>query len=324
MLNSFGGSSKAKSISGRLSSLSLTGGVSCGSGLTPDLTVSGGAKIKKRLCVDGSTSLNELNVKGNVNIEKQMCVHGDLNNKAIEITNIFSFESGQVEIPPVNYVPNTVQIIKQPCFGNIQSVNVITGNITYASNYIDPYLDIFQYTIVDDCNIVRTVNQFVCKRGISAIPPMLNNACHTVQSFSTGTGPSNYDLTPSGVAGTNPIDWSTLTFLNLTTYRDDDACNAINCNTMNIPYGTTNSVDYSPPNITSLTSNSITITWPSLNPNPNLLITITHNGAGIITYTQNYNYYNGNFAYKIGMQVSDVNSNVSNTAMFQWLVFSGC
>jgi cytoskeletal protein CcmA (bactofilin family) len=58
MLKGFGGASSQRGIPGSFSSMSLIGGVDCSKGLTPDLTVRGGARIKKRLCVGGNTKLD--------------------------------------------------------------------------------------------------------------------------------------------------------------------------------------------------------------------------------------------------------------------------
>lgn len=336
MLNGFGGASKSHGINGRLTSVSLIGGIDCLPGLTPDLTVRGGAKIKKTLCVKGSTTLNnvtinkDVTVKGNVLVEKDIvaqgnvCVAGELHSKDVEITNIFAFNlSANVQIPPINLNPHTVQILKLPCFGNIQSVDIVTGNITYAPNNSNPYLDVFQYSILDDkCNIVRKVNQFVCQKGPSIIPPMLNNICHDFQTFGTGS-PVNFDLTLSGMAGTYPIDWSTLTFISISTYIDDDICNPKMCGAM-VPYGTTNSTNYGPAIVTSFTSNSIVLHWPPLVMTPTLNITFSHNNAGLLTYTIDYLFENQNIAYKIGLQVSDTHGNLSNVSMLQWLTWQGC
>ena len=86
MLASFGGSSKGTHINGRFTNLCLTGGVDCVSGLTPDLKVAGGARIKKTLCVKGLTMLNELIVDANtttnyLTVMKDTSVCGDLHVK---------------------------------------------------------------------------------------------------------------------------------------------------------------------------------------------------------------------------------------------------
>ena len=70
MLSGFGGSSRERNINGQLSSLRLNGGVDCGGGLVPDLSVQGGARIRKNLCVGQDLQVNDsVTIKGNVTID---------------------------------------------------------------------------------------------------------------------------------------------------------------------------------------------------------------------------------------------------------------
>jgi hypothetical protein len=56
-------------------SLQLTGGTDCAPGLTPDLFVYGGAKIKKNLCAGNLTVKNDVTTK-NINVTGTLMVNG--------------------------------------------------------------------------------------------------------------------------------------------------------------------------------------------------------------------------------------------------------
>ena len=59
-MKGFASASKDRNINASLTSICLIGGTDCDSGLTPDLTVAGGASINKSLCVYGNTELGNL------------------------------------------------------------------------------------------------------------------------------------------------------------------------------------------------------------------------------------------------------------------------
>lgn len=77
-LQGFSTASKSKSVNGSLSTLVVNGGNDCGSGRTPDLTVRGGALVKKQMCVLGASDLRELTVRkecsmrSNLRVEKSI------------------------------------------------------------------------------------------------------------------------------------------------------------------------------------------------------------------------------------------------------------
>jgi Chaperone of endosialidase/YadA head domain repeat (2 copies) len=79
-MKGFGSASKDRNINASLTSLCLIGGTDCDSGLTPDLTIAGGAVINKTLCVYGNTELgnisaaNDLLVCGNVHFKQDLVV----------------------------------------------------------------------------------------------------------------------------------------------------------------------------------------------------------------------------------------------------------
>jgi hypothetical protein len=72
--------------------------------------------------------------------------------------------------------PTTIEIIMEPCDGNLSNIDPITGNVTYTSiGNVLGQIDSYQYSI-EDCGTKNIVTQYVC-RPSSAMPPFLNGCC---------------------------------------------------------------------------------------------------------------------------------------------------
>jgi hypothetical protein len=203
-------------------SLQLTGGNDCKPGLTPDLFVYGGAKIKKGLCAQ------ELKIKGdittvNMNITGNLAVGGCLASPQIEFTRLATFAnvSGNVIIEPSPYLePTSVQVTQLPCSGVITNIDHLDGNVTYApsGNIMPPILDIYQYTGLDYCGVLHTVTQFVCSQNVMA-PPLLNLTCYPFDNnVDFISNFSDIAITINAMPGTYPIDWTTMEILAFDSY----------------------------------------------------------------------------------------------------------
>ena len=229
MQGSFGGASTSKNINLRLTSAKFIGGVDCEPGLTPDLTVSGGARIKKTLCVGGSAKISELTVKNNLQVNGNAQVDGNVCAQNIgDKVVLTSFDANvSVDIIPYQqYNVSSVQMEELPCFGNVTNVDMSTGVITYEPGQVSSrQLDLMQYRMTDKCGFTHTISHFLCSKP-AIVYPFLQNTCFVTGldfmccSFLDGTYTKFYG-TLSAIPGTYPIDWSTLTIQGIQYYLQD-------------------------------------------------------------------------------------------------------
>ena len=90
------GSSRDKQINGRLTNVLLNGGVDCAPGLTPDLLVLGGAKIRKTLCASDLIVRNTITARGDAVFTGNLTVDGSLSSSGIDLGDIGCANIGNV------------------------------------------------------------------------------------------------------------------------------------------------------------------------------------------------------------------------------------
>ena len=338
MLKGFGGASRNRNINGSYTSMVLIGGVDCSPGLTPDLVVKGGAKIKKGLCVNGMTKLTDVIISGNIspkslklNFVGDLNMNGNLFTNTTEFVNMIDIEGNSiVYIQPITTLPfinGSVQITKCPCIGILLGVDMMSGNISYQPNpnYND-VLDVFQYSIVDTCGHKHNVTQLICKKS-ATVPPFLNNGC----LFDTIGCNSGSDLLPYNfgnsvinyMVGSNQIDWSTLEYSLIDGWIQppDTPTNCDDNLYMNFGSSPINS-DFSGPVIES----STTVSYTALVTNENYMIgdkfyyTVSDNGAGTlfmtITSTSGTTAPRATFSLRVNVRVKDTHGVYSNYSTY--------
>lgn len=129
MLGGFGGASKDRRINGRLTNLCLIGGVDCANGYTPDLTVRGGARIKKTLCVVGASYFKTIDVSKSAVIHQGLTVFGETvlngNLEVLGDTN-FNFNNLDLQCGVLDNVDTlNVNNINVSCGGN--EINILSN-----------------------------------------------------------------------------------------------------------------------------------------------------------------------------------------------------
>ena len=226
MQGSFGGASTSKNVNLRLTSARLIGGVDCEPGLTPDLTVSGGARIKKTLCVGGSAKISELTVKNNLQVDGNVQIGGNICGQNIgDKVVLTTFDANvSVDIPPYQqYNLSSVQMEEMPCFGNVTNVDMGTGVITYEPGQVSSrQLDMMQYSMTDKCGYTHTISHFLCSKPAIMYPFLQNTCLVTGGDFMCCNG-ANGTYTKfygnlGAIQGTYPIDWSTLSIQGIQYY----------------------------------------------------------------------------------------------------------
>lgn len=199
MITGFGQATKSRKINGSFTSMTLIGGVDCQPGLTPDLTVKGGALIKKTLCVKGHSDL-----KGNVHITKNLEVDGD-----IIVHGNINTNSGPVVSPKYQF---SSDFYAQPGIDMSSSVTKNwPGELQVASGHM------FNGPVGKPLQLTALVGQdsdgpFVCNLVIEELNaaelnmngPVVGNI--TVMPF-TGNGNANLFLNGTVVATKSPAFW---------------------------------------------------------------------------------------------------------------------
>lgn len=126
----------------------------------------GSATVCGNLLVDG----NIIPEEGKIKLGGNTIVKGTIFSSQDEFTQITSFSGIEVfDIEPItrsqiDFNPMTVQIVKPPCSGSIQNVNMMTGVISYLPKSEFARLDIFQYTIDDICGIKHLITQLIFQK----------------------------------------------------------------------------------------------------------------------------------------------------------------
>lgn len=247
---------------------------------------------------------------------------------------------------------DTIEIITSACNGVVHGINRTTGQISYTPMGItfggQTVLDIFQYRGLDNCSVWHVVSQTVCSQTVGT-PPMVQSNCfppiNGVPPLDTAQrifGPLNV------VAGTNPIDWTSLVFTSFEVYyqcsdqRGTIELNCVNTNDASramIPWQNSQCssmidgpqiVAFTPPasNLPASTA-FLPALLPAIPTSTSVAFshTLTHNNAGTITYTQTSS---NNFPYQAALrfrfQVSDTIGLVSNEGVgyfFYEYVLSG-
>lgn len=229
---------------------------------------------------------------------------------------------------------DTIEIITSACNGVVHGINRTTGQISYTPVGItfggQTVLDIFQYRGLDNCSVWHLVSQTVCSQSVGT-PPVVQSNCFPPVS---GVSPLNTAQRIFGplnvVAGTNPIDWSTLVFTSFEVYyqcSDQRATSPFTCVNTNdasramINWGRSEcslltdipSIGLTTPPAANLPANTAFLPPNMANVN-GYSHTLTHNNAGSITYTQNGNFPPAQYqaALRFRFQVSDTMGLVSN------------
>lgn len=122
--------------------------------------------------------------------------------------------------------PGTVMLTQNSCTGNILTIDEMTGNVLYqpATDLAAGRVDMYRYTAADACGVLHKVTQLVCQP--TSTPPFANAS--GMNSTTIGGGSLGFPEPPLPpvsletafgiVAGTNPIDWSTFEFVDISTY----------------------------------------------------------------------------------------------------------
>lgn len=160
MFNGFGNASNERHIAGAFTSIVLTGGSDCGGCLTPDLYVRGGAKIKKKLCVIGKTTLEFVDIKGDLLVEGNLEVLGDIISDGISFSNITAMNITTSNI--------STSFIEMNCgnIGNLMSltvdnINAKDGTEIIINNDIDVQSNITAINI-NAANITTSHLDLMC------------------------------------------------------------------------------------------------------------------------------------------------------------------
>lgn len=133
-------------------------------------------------------SLNDVYVKGDIILKGEFAESGlgdtifnsvlhNPNDEHTRIAYIGNVNNDTI-ISPIEleyFDKSTVNIISQPCDGIISSPDPITGNISYtAIEELDNHVDLFQYSIQDNCGYKSKITQYICR---SEATPFINNKC---------------------------------------------------------------------------------------------------------------------------------------------------
>jgi hypothetical protein len=144
MFQGFGGSSKDRHITGSFTSMFLDGGADCGGCLTPDLYVRGGAKIKKKLCVIGKTTLQFVDIKDDLLVEGNVNIKGNITASQINIANISlgNIVTTYIDLSCGN-IANVMTLTVDTLNAKHTQINInndidVQGNITVTQTIITP------------------------------------------------------------------------------------------------------------------------------------------------------------------------------------------
>lgn len=194
----------------------------------------------------------------------------------------------EIEVLP-GLLGSSVMIEQTPCGGFIQDINATTGNVVYQS-LVPLTLDLYRYSALDECGIRHSVTQYICKTEVApmVMPPILNNECVRVGIDIICPGENYFlgqiDASASAVPGTNPIDWSTLTFKAARAFSSQiffqDQCN----DPAGLPYGTNNAPAIAGPGVQIGPAQFLYTAQPS-GAGPTMgqfLVLVVHLGGGLM------------------------------------------
>ncbi len=280
------------------------------------------------ICTEKTLRLKKLfkiNIQSNIQAQ---CIFSEDINK----TQITTFEgTGTVEILPVEkYEPTTVMIKSCPCSGSIESVDPVTGTITYLPGGPPPAMDTFQYTMEDECAVTHCITQHVCQQMVPS-PPFINLACKFENSVALQVFPlvpEVFDIKPFVVEGSTPTDYSTLIIKELKVFATGSQLTFADCpaDIPVLPYdfpcnmGQGIGCPYSEPtapfqtfiNYTQTTNDSALVNYLQFVTPGVATWTVSHDNNGVITATGNNPYAVNNLSTVT--QVMQILYCVSNAA----------
>jgi Chaperone of endosialidase/YadA head domain repeat (2 copies) len=129
MFGGFGSASKDRNIPGTMTSLCLIGGVDCLPGLTPDLKVLGGARIKKTLCVRGNTELKDVLMDGDAIICGNLLVKENLTVYEKTVTGELGVLENTIMFGNLEVLGKTT--LNELC---VTGNSLVSGDITFTGN----------------------------------------------------------------------------------------------------------------------------------------------------------------------------------------------
>jgi len=137
--------------------------------VTGDATV-GGDLTTNDVIVCGQLMVDSIIPKASakVTFPGDVLIQGRIFNAAINATQYAHVNGGDDALiyPIPGYIGSTLTLLSLPCSGLITNVDA-NGVVTYSTENVctltgTPFIDVYQYSINDSCNIPHTITQLIC------------------------------------------------------------------------------------------------------------------------------------------------------------------